>query len=565
VETASRVIFVRVFIVFFALAIFLPVSAQTPERPLILPLQGGPGPNTWLFGQPYGNTTGAFNRADEWYSAGQGIHFGIDLSAPCGTPVVAVADGEIAFIDDFGFGSRPHNLLIRHSDLGYVSLYGHLLNRAPVTQGQFVKQGDVVGYSGDPDETCDSRPHLHYELRSLNYQTTYNPIPVMDAPWDALATMGRFDTGLFQQDLLNARRWMTLDDQPNVTFGGGRLNAYTATWPLPGGQRPPSNPPVALDLPPLSEGTAVTLKRIGYDNCCWDYAWHPTQGDALYISDGLPNQMATVFQWSASQGQPVTDFGAAPRPVLSPDGSHEVRWGPNGVTIRRLSDSVEWQTPVPGSVNLPAISPDNTRLMWLQRSGESVPGSPDPAVTLFVSQITGENIQQGPLEPGTNVVWLDNDRLLMTRSQNALTTIEIGNVITGERVTLGSWFRLRGLSIAPGGERVMFYLTNQPDPALSGVYMLKTKQGALPEIMPWFGAWRWRDSHTVYYMPFEPDAPSERLVYYDVLDGTTFDLIDPEQQPFIAMNGDWRVSADGKWVAFHNAADRNLWLLGIGE
>lgn len=549
--------FVRLMIVVFAFALFIPVQAQTPERPLILPLQGEPGPNTWLFGQTYGNTTGSFNRADEWYSAGQGIHFGIDLSAPCGTPVVAVADGEVMFVDDFGFGSRPHNLLIRHNALGYVSLYGHLQSRAPVTPGQFVTQGEVVGYSGDPDETCDSRPHLHYELRSLNYQTTYNPIAVMDAPWDALATMGRFDTGLFQQDLLNARRWMTLDDQPDVTFGGRRLNAYTSTWPLPGGMRPAANPPVALTLPVLSEGTPVTLKQIGYDSCCWDYTWHPTQGDTLYTMDGLPNQMATVIQWSASQGQPVGDLGVAPRPIWSPDGSHEVRWSANGITIRRVSDNTEWPVPVPTNVNLPVISPDNMRLMWLQRTNE--------ATNLFISAITGENVLQAPLDPGTNAVWLDNERLLLTRSQNALTTIELGNVVTGERITLGSWYRLRGLSIAPGGERVMFYLTNQPDPARSGVYVLEMKQGAMPTLLPWFGAWRWRDSRTVYYMPFEPNEPSERLVYYDVVDGTTFNLTDPAQQPFMAMNGDWRVSADGKWVAFHNAADRNLWLLGIGE
>jgi len=561
----QTLMFVRLFIVLLSFAWLIPVRAQTPERPLILPLQGEPGPNTWLFGQTYGNTIGAFNRADEWYSAGQGLHFGIDLSAPCGTPIVAVADGEVMFVDDFGFGSRPHNLLIRHSDLGYVSLYGHLQNRAPVTPGQFVTQGEVVGYSGDPDETCDSRPHLHYELRSLNYQTTYNPILVMDAPWDALASIGRFDTGLFQQDLMDARRWMMLDDQPDVTFGGRRLNAYTVTLPLPGGQRPPSNPPVTQDLPPLTENTPVTLKRIGYDGCCWDYVWHPTQTDALYVSDGVAGQMATVFHWSAAQGQPVSDLGTAPRPVWSPDGSHEVRWGPNGVTIRRLSDGVEWMTPVPGNGNLPAISPDNTRLLWLQRSGESVPGAEAPTVNLFISAITGENVQQTPLEPGTNAVWLDNERLLLTRSQNALTTIEISNVATGERITLGSWYRMRGLSIAPGGERVMFYLTNQADPARSGVYVLETKQGALPVMLPWFGGWRWRDSHTVYYMPFEPDAPSERLVYYDVVDGTTFDLTDPAQHPFIAMNGDWHISADGRWMAFHNAADRNLWLLGIGE
>ncbi|NJR12747.1 hypothetical protein HC776_02455 [bacterium] len=107
--------------------------------------------------------------------------------------------------------------------------------------------------------------------------------------WHMLASIGRFDTGLFQMDLLDARRWMTLDDQPSVTFGGRRLNAYSATWPLPNSQRPPNNPPVMSTLPPLTQAPTVTLKPIGYDGCCWDYVWHPTEGRQVVYS-GWPRR-----------------------------------------------------------------------------------------------------------------------------------------------------------------------------------------------------------------------------------------------------------------------------------
>ncbi|NJR12746.1 hypothetical protein HC776_02450 [bacterium] len=231
--------------------------------------------------------------------------------------------------------------------------------------------------------------------------------------------------------------------------------------------------------------------------------------------------------------------------------------------MHRVSDGAEWLTPVPLDANLPAISPDHQRLLWLQRSSVAVPGGTQPAVNVFVSTITGDNVQQIPVEAGTNAVWLDAERLLFSRSQNAMTTLEIGNVVTNERFVLGTWYRLRGLSIAPGGESIMFYLPNQPDPATSGVHVLTTQAGEQPVMLPWFGGWRWRDAHTVYYMPFEPQADSQRLVYYDVRDGTTFDLTDPTTEPFLTLNGDWRVSADGRWIAFHSAADRNLWLIGL--
>src|SRR5690606_35891638 len=106
------------------------------------------------FGQAYGNTVGAFNFGQSMYSAGQGLHFGLDFPVPCGTPVVAMADGEVAWVDNLGYGSGPHNVVIRHADLQLMALYGHLLERSPLIQGQPIRIGEQVGLSGDPDLTC---------------------------------------------------------------------------------------------------------------------------------------------------------------------------------------------------------------------------------------------------------------------------------------------------------------------------------------------------------------------------------------------------------------------------
>ena len=104
------------------------VAAQSEsEKPFILPFKDPPGPDSWLMAQPYGNTIGAFFQRDTTYQAGQGIHFGVDFSAPCGTEVVAIADGVVFAVDNLNFGSHPHNLMIDHPDLGYASFYGHLL------------------------------------------------------------------------------------------------------------------------------------------------------------------------------------------------------------------------------------------------------------------------------------------------------------------------------------------------------------------------------------------------------------------------------------------------------
>ena len=88
--------------------------AQDSGKPLGSPLAELPGPSTWMFGQAYGNTTGAYNFGTQWYSAGQGLHFGLDLSMPCRTPLVAMADGDVIYVDNLAFGAGPHNLIIRH-------------------------------------------------------------------------------------------------------------------------------------------------------------------------------------------------------------------------------------------------------------------------------------------------------------------------------------------------------------------------------------------------------------------------------------------------------------------
>lgn len=199
-------------------------------KPFILPFKEPPGPDTWLMAQPYGNTTSAYRQRYTTYRAGQGIHFGIDLSAPCGTEIVALADGVVFAADNLNFGSAPHNLMIDHPDLGYASFYGHLLERPKVQPGQRVRAGDVVALSGDPAGTCYGRPHLHLEIRDLRHVRKYNPVVLIQADWDNLALIGPFSR-TFERDLDHPRKWQYLDDQPEAVIGGPLLNDFANSWP----------------------------------------------------------------------------------------------------------------------------------------------------------------------------------------------------------------------------------------------------------------------------------------------------------------------------------------------
>jgi murein DD-endopeptidase MepM/ murein hydrolase activator NlpD len=164
------------------------------------------------------------------YVSGQGFHFGIDLAARCGTPVVAIGNGTVVEVDSLAHGAGPHNLTINHAN-GYASFYGHLLERPSLQLGQMVQAGQEVALSGDPDGTCTSRPHLHLEIRDApSHRHAFNPIPLIDADWNriALASGGPLR---FEQNLEAPQIWQNLYDQPEITFGGELLNAYKSAWP----------------------------------------------------------------------------------------------------------------------------------------------------------------------------------------------------------------------------------------------------------------------------------------------------------------------------------------------
>lgn len=206
-------------------------ASEVEPRPFILPFAEPPGPGTWLLGQAYGNTIGAYRQRNRTYVRSGGIHFGVDLSALCGTEIVAIADGVVFAVDNENYGSPPHNLMIDHPDEEYASFYGHLFEPPELEVGQQVKQGEVIALSGDSaSSTCRGRPHLHLEIRDLEHIRKYNPATLIEADWDNLALIGSFSTG-FEYDLDDPRRWQDIEDQPEARIGGPILNDFENPWP----------------------------------------------------------------------------------------------------------------------------------------------------------------------------------------------------------------------------------------------------------------------------------------------------------------------------------------------
>ncbi len=208
----------------------LPARSAGAEPVFGPPLAGPPGPDRWFISQWYGNTVWAYQNRAQVYGAGQGIHFGVDFAARCGTPVIAIGDGTV-FAVDGPYGAAPHNLVIRHPN-GLFSLYGHLLERPSIAVGAAVRAGQPVALVGDPaGERCDIEPHVHLEIRRAGMSEAVNPVPLVALDWER-AAIGLRRNGLrFAIDLDDPATWTTPGDQPSIVFGQRLLNDYPRAWP----------------------------------------------------------------------------------------------------------------------------------------------------------------------------------------------------------------------------------------------------------------------------------------------------------------------------------------------
>lgn len=86
------------------------------------------------------------------------MHWGMDFSAPTGTPIYATGDATVSQAGTMGgYG----NVVVLNHGYGYETLYAHM-NRIKTKAGAKVKRGDIIGYVGNTG--LSSGPHLHYEI-----------------------------------------------------------------------------------------------------------------------------------------------------------------------------------------------------------------------------------------------------------------------------------------------------------------------------------------------------------------------------------------------------------------
>jgi peptidoglycan LD-endopeptidase LytH len=111
-------------------------------------------------------------------------HEALDIVAPRGTPVLAVAEGNVAKL----FNSKQGGLTVYQFDntQQYAFYYAHLDHYAPnLKEGMLLRKGDTIGYVGNTGDAAPNAPHLHFAVFQLGPEknwwkgTPLNPLPML--------------------------------------------------------------------------------------------------------------------------------------------------------------------------------------------------------------------------------------------------------------------------------------------------------------------------------------------------------------------------------------------------
>ncbi|GLV47802.1 peptidase M23 [Thermus sp. LT1-2-5] len=138
------------------------VAACPREGPLLA--------GAFLFPMAGARVTSPFGTRRRYGDLFTSYHEGLDLVAPLGTPVRAVAEGVVVLSQRLGV--RGEAVVLAHG-MGLCTGYWHLAERR-VREGERVRAGQVLGLLGSTG--LSTGPHLHLEVRLQG-------VPVDPAPF----------------------------------------------------------------------------------------------------------------------------------------------------------------------------------------------------------------------------------------------------------------------------------------------------------------------------------------------------------------------------------------------
>ncbi len=351
--------------------------------------------------------------------------------------------------------------------------------------------------------------------------------------------------------------------------------AITATASPQSAQRPTATPlaspsptpppPTAIPSPTPTPTPAPQLRRLTSGGCCTQPFWAPGSDRVLYIDRPAP--AAPLGIWGIDiRASAAPELWAAGVDYYTPDLAFRLAPDGDRVTIERLADGARWAIDT-GGANL-SISPGRQRVAW-QRTNQDMPFEQRTA-EVWVANLDGSEPRAVATMPrGGFRGWISDDHLLLEAQPSLDSRTEIFyafSLLDNTLTELVRSERLQGTLLSPDGQWLAYYVALSNNPAENGLWLMRSDGTERRQLDPaLFGAYQWRDSDRLVLIPLGSGTGAQSLWEYNAETGETRRLTDPQATPIQIANGDWRLSPDGRHIAYVASHDHNLWLLTLPQ
>jgi Tol biopolymer transport system component len=326
-------------------------------------------------------------------------------------------------------------------------------------------------------------------------------------------------------------------------------------------QRPTKTPEPTPTITPTS---TPELRQLTTGGCCVMPSWSPDSRQVLFIDKPAAEAEAGVYAVDIDRAQEPQLSG--PVGIYSPDRSLVAYPVDVRTIVDKLSTGDRWVIPNNGQAL--EFSPDNRRVAW---EIEAISGPYDERQTdIFMANYDGTDaVKVARVYGGGLVGWLPRGLSLLFLGRPSLSThdrtLTTLDLRTNEAIDLATAERISGVGASRDGSWVAYYISFDPDAERNGIWVQRADGSGARQLDVW-GAYQWRDDSHLLVIPARP-SPGQAFEIWEIeaATGEKRQLTDAAVTPLNILNGDWRISPDGRYVVFVNSADRNLWLLELPE
>jgi Tol biopolymer transport system component len=321
----------------------------------------------------------------------------------------------------------------------------------------------------------------------------------------------------------------------------------------------PTNTPTPT--PTITPTPMPVLRQLTTGGCCVMPSWSPDSKQVLFID--RPSQ-AESSMYAVDIDRPQEPQPAGPVGLYSPDGSLVAYPIDVRTVVEKISTGDRWV--IPNNGQAVEFSPDSRRVAW---EAEAISGPYDQRQNdIFMANFDGTDaVKVARVYGGGLVGWLPRGISMLFLGRPSLKTRERTltalDLRTNEAIDLVTAERIAGVGISPGGSWVSYFISFNEDDERNAIWVQRSDGSGARQIDLW-GAYQWRDDSHLLVIPTRASSDEAFEIWeVNAETGEKQKLTDAAVTPLNILNGDWRVSPDGKYVVFVNSADRNLWLLEL--